>query len=72
MERVRTQSLASQRFDLVLLGLFACLAVVLASAGVHGVAAYLVGQRTHEIGIRVALGAQGADILKSILGRAQD
>ena len=69
MERVRTQSLASQRFDLVLLGLFACLAVVLASAGVHGVAAYLVGQRTHEIGIRVALGAQGADILKSILGQ---
>ena len=69
MERVRTQSLASQRFDLVLLGLFACLAVVLASAGVHGVTAYLVAQRTHEIGIRVALGAQGADILKSILGQ---
>ncbi len=69
MEQVRSLSLASQQFNVVLLGLFACLAVVLASVGVHGVTAYAIAQRTHEIGIRVALGAQREDVLKLILGQ---
>jgi putative ABC transport system permease protein len=69
MEQVRSLSLASRQFNVVLLGLFACLAVVLASVGVHGVTAYAIAQRTHEIGIRVALGAQREDVLKLILGQ---
>jgi putative ABC transport system permease protein len=69
MEQIRSLSLASRQFNVVLLGLFACLAVVLASVGVHGVTAYAIAQRTHEIGIRVALGAQREDVLKLILGQ---
>jgi predicted permease len=60
-------SIASQRFSMVLLGVFAAVALLLSSVGIYGVVSYLVGQRTREIGIRLALGAQRSHILRMIL-----
>jgi len=70
MDSIIADSLARRRFSMALLGAFACLALLLASVGIFGVSSYVVGQRTHEIGIRMALGARRLDIMRLILGDA--
>jgi putative ABC transport system permease protein len=67
MERHLADQTADSRFTTVLLGLFAVLGMILAIIGVYGVVSYLVAQRTHELGVRVALGASAADILWLVL-----
>ena len=67
MDSIVARSLASRRFSMVLLVVFAGLALLLASIGIYGVISYVAGERTHEIGIRLALGATRSDILKIVL-----
>ncbi len=69
MDQIRAESVAPERLNLTLFSIFAGIALVLAIVGIYGVMSYTVTQRTHEIGIRMAIGAQQRDVFKMVMGQ---
>jgi putative ABC transport system permease protein len=70
LDHVQRSSLSPQRITSEMMAAFAIVALLLAAIGIHGVMSYTVAQRTHDIGVRTALGAQPADVVRGVLGPA--